>query len=281
MGESGASEAGSGARGVRAMIGLLDRRTLQDIGLVVVADAIVGLSFGAIAVGGGMPVWVPIAMSLLVFAGGSQFAALGILLAGGDPAAAVAAGLVLNARLLAFGFAAADALGPGWWRRLLGAQIITDESTAFTLSSDDPERRRALFWVSGVALFIAWNVAVALGALLGTVVGDTDALGLDAAFPAVLIALVVPALKDAALRIAAAVGAALAVGATPFLPAGVPVLLSLLALLVVLRSRWRRRGGDGSSGPGGPGVRPGSSAAGGGLDDLGDAHPFGPAGGLR
>src|SRR5438067_8144718 len=88
----------------------LDRASLRDIALVCLADAIVGASFGAIAVSGGLKLWVPIVMSLLVFAGGAQFAAVGVVLAGGSPVAAVAAGLILNARHLPFGFAVADVL---------------------------------------------------------------------------------------------------------------------------------------------------------------------------
>ena len=85
----------------------------RDVALVCLADGLVGLSFGATAVAGGLPWWVPVAMSLLVFAGGSQIAAVGVVLAGGSPFAAVAAGAVLNARLFPYGLAVADVVGPG------------------------------------------------------------------------------------------------------------------------------------------------------------------------
>src|SRR6516162_11122847 len=86
---------------------------LRDVALVCLADGIVGVSFGAIAVAGGLPWWVPVVMSLLVFAGGSQFAAIGVVLAGGSPLAAVAAGAVLNTRLFPYGLAVADVTSPG------------------------------------------------------------------------------------------------------------------------------------------------------------------------
>ncbi|WP_203985026.1 AzlC family ABC transporter permease [Sphaerisporangium rufum] len=229
----------------------LDRATLRDIGLVCVADALVGAAFGAIAVSGGLPLWVPMAMSLLVFAGGAQFAAVAVTLAGGGAVAAVTAALVLNARLLPFGFAVADVLGRGRAARLAGAHVITDESVAFVLRQPDQRRRRAAFWVSGVGLFAVWNLAVALGALAGQGIGDTDALGLDAAFPAVLLALVVPALKDRRTRTAALSGAAVAVAATPFLPAGLPVLLALAGLPFAARRR-PATGADGSTHSDGP-----------------------------
>ncbi|MEE1787580.1 AzlC family ABC transporter permease [Streptomyces sp. SP17BM10] len=216
---------------MRSLLRTLESATLRDIALVCLADALVGASFGAISVSGGLPLWVPIAMSLLVFAGGSQFAAIGVVLSGGGALAAVVTGLVLNARLLPFGFTVADVLEGPWWRRLFGAQLITDESAAFVLQQSDGRRRRAAFWLCGIALFVVWNVSVVLGAAAGGLIGDTDALGLDAAFPAVLLALVLPSLGDRRTRTAAVVGAVVAVAATPYLPAGLPVLLSLVGLL--------------------------------------------------
>ncbi|GAA2735508.1 hypothetical protein GCM10010439_60480 [Actinocorallia aurantiaca] len=210
------------------------RATLRDIALVCVADALVGASFGALAVSGGLPLWVPVAMSLLVFAGGAQFAAIGVALAGGAPLAAVTTGLILNARHLPFGLAVADVLSGPRWARLLGSHLMTDETIAFTLRHEDPARRRATYWLCGTALFVVWNASVALGALAAHAIGDVNALGLDAAFPAVLLALLLPALADRPTRRTALLGALIAVAATPFLPPGAPVLLSLLALVPFL-----------------------------------------------
>ncbi len=222
---------------MRSIWRTLDRATLRAIALVCLADAIVGASFGAITVSGGLHLWVPITMSLLVFAGGAQFAAAGVMLAGGSAVAAVAAGLILNARLLPYSFAVADAVHGSWLTRLAGAQVITDESVAFTLRQNSPQRRRAAFWACGVGLFAWWNVAVVLGAVAGTALRNTSALGLDAAFPTVLLALVLPALADRGTRYAALAGAVIAVAATPFLPAGLPVLLALAGLLLARRPR--------------------------------------------
>jgi predicted branched-subunit amino acid permease len=130
---------------MRSLWRTLDRGVLRDVALVCLADAIVGASFGAITVSGGLPLWVPVTMSVLVFAGGAQFAAAGVVLAGGSPVAAVLAGLILNARLLPYGFTVADAAGGRWWTRLAGAQLITDESVAFTVRQHEPRRRRAIF----------------------------------------------------------------------------------------------------------------------------------------
>lgn len=215
---------------------------LRDIALVWLADAVVGVSFGAIAVGGGLPLWVPVLMSLLVYAGSAQFSAVGLLTAGGGPVAAAATGLLLNSRTAAFSLALAEDLGRSWTARLIGAHLITDETAAFVLAQSGRRQRKAAFWISGVGLFAAWNLSVLAGALAGSALGDTDRLGLDAAFPAVLLALVLPALRgDSAARRASAAGAVIAVAAAPLLPAGVPVLLALLGLLAARRGPRRPR----------------------------------------
>lgn len=201
------------------------------------ADGVVGVSFGAIAVAGGQPAWVPLAMSPAVFAGGAQFAALYIVLGGGGAIAAVVAGLVLNARMLPFGFAVADVLDLRWPARLAGSQLLTDEAVAFTLGQRDPVRRRAAFFACGLLLFVVWNLGTLLGVLAGRAVGNPDALGLDAASPMVLLALVLPALREPRARRAALLGVAVALAATPALPAGLPVLLALLGLVAVGRPR--------------------------------------------
>lgn len=227
---------------------------VRDVGLVCLADGIVGVSFGATSVGGHLAWWVPVAMSLLVFAGGSQIAAVGVVLGGGSPVAAVLAGAVLNTRLLPYGFAVADVVGPPnrsdaagaaarggaiaavrrWLVRMLGTQIITDESVAFALRQQSPERRRSAFWACGVALFVLWNLSVLLGVALGSVVRDTNAFGLDATFPAVMLALALPTLISRPTRLAAGTGAVIAVALTPVLPAGLPLLASLGGLA----TRW-------------------------------------------
>ncbi|MFJ6393705.1 AzlC family ABC transporter permease [Streptomyces sp. NPDC091972] len=211
---------------------------VRDSALVWLASGVVGVSFGAIAVTGGLPVWVPVVMSLLVYAGSAQFSAVGVLVAGGGPVAAAATGLFLNARTVAYGLAVADILGRGRLARLLGAHLVTDETVAFALAQPDPARRRAAFWISGLGLFAVWNLGVLAGALAGGALGDTGTWGLDAAFPAVLVALVLPVLRaDPAVRRSALLGAGLALAVTPAVPAGVPVLVALAGLVLHGRGR--------------------------------------------
>ncbi|GAA1556323.1 AzlC family ABC transporter permease [Kribbella sancticallisti] len=203
---------------------------LRDIALVCLADGVVGVSYGAISVGGGLPLWVPVVLSLIVFAGASQFLFVGIVAAGGSPIAATIAGLLVNSRHVAFGLAVSDVIGNGR-RRPVGSHLMTDENVAFALGQEDLRQKRAAYWVCGIGIFVCWNLGVLIGVLAGSVITDTDAFGLDAAFPAVLLALVLPSLRNKSTRTAALVGSVVALAVTPFLPAGLPVLLALVGLL--------------------------------------------------
>ncbi|NUO61564.1 MAG: branched-chain amino acid ABC transporter permease [Hamadaea sp.] len=207
----------------------LDRGLLRDALAIGTAAAMIGISFGAISVAQGMPKWLPTAMSLLIFAGGSQFLAVGML-AAGNPVAAILGGLLVNVRHLPFGLAIGGALGDRLPLKLLGAHVLIDENTAFALAQDEEHRRRQAYWLVGGILFVTWNLGVAAGVVVGGAVGDPATYGLDAAFPAGLLALILPAMRDRTTRTSAAIGAVVAVAATPLLPAGLPVLAALLGV---------------------------------------------------
>jgi 4-azaleucine resistance transporter AzlC len=224
----------------------LSRGTLRDIALACLAVWFIGLSYGAIAVASGFPLWVPAAQSVLVLAGASEFLFIGIVAAGGNPIAAALAGLLVNARHLPYGLALPDMTGPDMtgpgrrWRRLLGSHVMNDESVVFALAQEDLPRKRAAYWTCGLGVLLCWPAGAVLGALIGSVIKNTDAFGLDAMFPAVILALIVPALRDRVTARAAVAGAVIALAATPFLPAGLPELLALGALLTLRRRRAAR-----------------------------------------
>lgn len=211
---------------MRTLCRTLDRGLVRDASAIAAAAAMIGVSYGAISIAQGMPWWLPIAMSILVFAGGSQFIAVG-LLGAGNPVAAILGGLLINVRHLPFGLAVGGFVGR---HRFLAAHVLIDENTAFSLSQERLELRRQAYWIVGAFLFVAWNLGTIAGVALGSAVGDPSVFGLDAAFPAGLLALILPALRDRTTRIAAACGAVLAVASTPLLPAGLPVLVALLGV---------------------------------------------------
>ena len=232
---------------------------LRDIALTCLAVLFIGLSYGAIAVASGFPLWVPAAQSVLVLAGASEFLFIGIVAAGGNPIAAALAGLLVNARHLPYGLALPEVTGRGW-RRMVGTHVMNDESVVFALAQDDLPRKRAAYWACGLGVLICWPGGAVLGALIGSAVHDTSAYGLDAMFPAVILALIVPDLRNRVTLRAALAGAAVALAATAFLPAGLPVLLALVALFLLVRPRPSGAAAEGAStaaeGDGKSGERP-------------------------
>ncbi|MGX9273861.1 AzlC family ABC transporter permease [Pantoea ananatis] len=211
----------------------LDKGVIKAIFLVCIADGIVGLSYGSLAIADGFPFWVPLALSTLVLAGASEFLFIGIVAGGGSPLTAAAAGLLVNARHLPFGIAVKDLVGSGW-RGALGCHIMNDESVVFGISQPQLAQRRSAFWLCGIGIGLIWPFTVMLGAAIGQFIPNISVIGLDAVFPAILIALIFPALRKPRTRIPAATGAVLSLAVTPFVPAGMPVLFSLLGLLT-----WR------------------------------------------
>lgn len=216
------------------------RDVVRDALATSVGIGVVGASFGATAAAFGTPWWQPVAMSFFVFAGTGQFAFLGVLDAGGGLVSAVVTALVLNLRHFPYGLAVGDVYWGRWWSRLLGTHLLLDQSTAFALAAGDDRRRaKVAFWATGAAIFLTWNIGTVVGYLAGERVGDPDALGLDAAFPAALLALVIPRLREKDTLRAVALGAVIALATSPFLPAGVPVLLALVGLVAALPPRRR------------------------------------------
>jgi 4-azaleucine resistance transporter AzlC len=189
-------------------------------------SGLIAVSFGVLARTSGLSLVMTCAMSLLVFAGGAQFLAVATIAAGGTPLAAVLGGIVLNARHLPYGLAMAPLLRGPLWKRALSSQIVLDESTALALAQPTPELARLAFYACGCMLFVAWNLGTLAGALAGGAITDPAALGLDAAFPASLVALLAPMLRRREMRTAAIAGAAVALAVTPFMAPGLPVLLA-------------------------------------------------------
>lgn len=194
-----------------------------------------GLSYGVLAVAAGLSPLTATVSSLIVLAGGSQFAFVGVLAAGGNPLAGAVGGLLLNLRYLAFGFAIAPHLPSGTVRRrAVDSYLVVDESVALALAGPIDEAGRR-FRVVGWTVVAAWIAATAVGAYGGRLLGDPAALGLDAAFPAGFLALLAPWLRHRRGRVAAAVGVLLALALTPVTPPGVPILAAGLGALVALR----------------------------------------------
>jgi predicted branched-subunit amino acid permease len=177
----------------------------------------------------------PVVMSATSFAGSAQFAAVSVFGAGGGAVAAVAAAVLLNARYGPMGLAAAPAFRGGRSRRLAEAQLVVDEAWALSIHRGRFDRHILLG--AGGLLYLAWVVGTAGGVIAGSALGDPKDLGLDAAFPALFLALLAGQLGSREARAAAVAGAAISLALVPLTPPGVPIIAAAAGCLVGLRGR--------------------------------------------
>lgn len=204
-----------------------------------VAVGAFGISFGVLAREAGMGSLAPVVMSVTTFAGSAQFAAASVLGAGGGVVAACIAAILLNARYLPIGMSASTALRGRWPKRVAEAQLVVDESWA--LSNRGGGRfDRSLLLGAGMLLYASWVVGTTLGVLGGNLIGNPNKLGLDAAFPALFLALLAGQIRSRRAALAAVLGAAIALAATPFSKPGIPLIAACLACLAGWRGRTRR-----------------------------------------
>jgi 4-azaleucine resistance transporter AzlC len=192
-----------------------------------------GASFGLLAGEAGMSGAAALVMSATTFGGSAQFAAAGTLEAGGGALAAAVAASLLNARYLPMGVAAAGVFRGGPLRRLLEAQLLVDESWAIAGRSGRFER--GLLIGAGLLFYVLWIAGTAVGILFGDSLGDPESIGLDAAFPALFLALLWPYVQTEPGRTAAVLGALVAFVLIPVAPAGVPIVAAALVCLLGLR----------------------------------------------
>lgn len=195
----------------------------------------IGISFGVLA----EPVLgatASIVMSIVVFSGAAQFAALTVIGTGGGALAAIVAGMLLNARWLPMGLAIGPFLKGGRVRRSIESTAIVDASFVLASNGDGTFSRDRLIG-STLPQFVAWNLGTVIGVLGGSLLGDPEALGLDAVFPAFFAYLLFEELKDRIRVTTAAVGAGIALVLLPLTPAGVPVLAAACAALIGLRGK--------------------------------------------
>jgi predicted branched-subunit amino acid permease len=200
-----------------------------------VTAGVFGVPFGVLAVGAGLSVLQTCAMSALVLTGATQFAAVGVIAAGGSPIAAVASGLLLGLRNAAYGLALAPIFPKRLVPRILATQLVFDETTAVSLAH--PDRPYEAFFATGISAFVFWNLGTFAGAALGSSIGDPATFGLDAAFPASLLALTASRFRERRALVAALTGGAIALILTPLLPPGLPIILAGLAVLPHLRAK--------------------------------------------
>ncbi len=188
------------------------------------------MAFGVLASTSGLSVPQAGALSLLTFTGASQFALVSIVAGGGSVVAGLGSALLLAARNGVYGVTVGPLLPRRRSARLAASHLVIDETTAMATAQPDEHRAREAFFATGISLFLCWNLGTFLGATGGSQLADPSAFGLDAAFAAGFLALLLPHLRTAPGRAAALAGAAIAAGGLPVLPNGAAVLASALGV---------------------------------------------------
>jgi predicted branched-subunit amino acid permease len=218
----------------------LTRSTVRDSLSVALTVGTYGVAFGAAGVAAGFSVLQSCLFSLLTFTGASQFAAVGVVASGGAAVSAVAAAAMLGTRNTLYGIQMAPLLNVKGVRRVVAAQVTIDESTGVALSQA-PRGIAAMregFWITGLGVFVFWNVFTLLGALGAKALGNPASWGLDAAVPAAFLGLLWPRLTSDYLRVVAVASMVFAMLVTPWLPAGLPIIATVAVAVVF---GWRAR----------------------------------------
>ena len=200
---------------------------------IAIGPLLFGISFGLLAKGAGMGSAASIVFSATTFAGSAQFAAVSVLGAGGSVIAAIVAAAFLNARYMPMSFAAASVFRGSWWRRLLEAQLLVDESWA--LAGRGGRFRREVLIGVGLLLYVLWIGGTAIGTFAGDRLGKPSDYGLDAAFAALFLGLAAPTVRGRRAPVTAALGGVIVLVLLPFTPAGVPLVAASAACLLGLR----------------------------------------------
>ncbi|MFP7761876.1 AzlC family ABC transporter permease [Marisediminicola sp. LYQ85] len=217
------------------------------IGLsIAVATGLYGVSFGALSVASGLDLWQTVALSALLFSGGSQFAFIGVIAGGGSPIAATGAAALLGIRNAVYGMQLNMLVHPRGWRRFVAAHVTIDESLATSTGQTDPVEQRRGFWVAGLGVFALWNVFTIVGALAGEAIGDPKQWGLDGAAVAAFLALLWPRLQSRDAAAIAVVCSVVTVVAIPLVPPGIPILVAAVVAGIL---SWRARPGAGTPAP--------------------------------
>ena len=191
-----------------------------------------GAAFGAAGVTAGFSILQTCLLSILLFSGASQFAVVGIMGAGGAAISAIATATLLGFRNTLYGLQMAPILKVKGFKRVFAAQITIDESTAVaTLQDNDQDRKRG-FYLTGIGVYLFWNLFTFLGALGANAIGDPSVWGLDAAVPAAFLGLIWPRLKNKVQFLVSAIAIAWALLLTPVTPAGIPIITTVVLAII-------------------------------------------------
>ena len=205
----------------------------QSLGVSLTVGAY-GLAFGAASISAGFSVLQTCLLSLITVSGASQFARVGVVGAGGTALSAIATAALLGVRNMLYGLRMAPLVKAKGFKRVVAAQVTIDESTGVALSQEKLGEKAMLqgFWLTGIGVYIFWNLFTFAGAFGAQAIGDPAAWGLDAAVPAAFLGLLWPRLESKTDRIVAVSAIALSLALSPFVAAGIPIIATTLLALI-------------------------------------------------
>ena len=214
------------------------RDTFRDSLSVSLTVGAYGVAFGAASIAAHFSILQTCLFSLLTFTGASQFAAVGVVGAGGAALSAIAAATLLSTRNALYGMQMSPLLKVRGLKKIAAAHVTIDESTGVALAQTPrgTDAMRTGFWLTGLGVFIFWYIFTVLGALGAKALGNPASWGLDAAVPAAYLGLLWPRLQTNFLRVVAIASMIFALLVTPWLAAGMPIIMSVL---VATSFGWR------------------------------------------
>ncbi|NBU23127.1 MAG: branched-chain amino acid ABC transporter permease [Actinobacteria bacterium] len=202
---------------------------------VSLATGLYGISFGALSSAAGLDLTSTMLLSLLMFSGASQFALVGVFATGGTALAAIISAWLMGIRNSFYAIRLRSEIRPTGLRRFLAAQLTIDESNAVHAAQSTLAEAKKGFWLTGVGIYVCWNLATLFGAVAGSAIGSVEAWGLDAAAAAAFLGLLWPMLKGKLPLAIAAMG--IGVALTPIFGSGAAILLTALVAFIPQRSK--------------------------------------------
>ncbi len=200
-----------------------------------------GVTLQVVLIDAGVSTGRAFGASAVIYSATSQFAYLAVRDAGGSDWAAIAAGTIVATRFGILAMSLDPRLPRGWARRTAAALNTFDPNVAVGIQQTSSEAVEREFWRTTVAMLLGWFPGIVVGTFLGNVLGDVDRYGLDAVFPAALLAIIGNLLRTPEGMTAAVAGGLICLVLLPLAPAGVPIILSVAGVAVALRVARRRQ----------------------------------------
>lgn len=214
--------------------GLAKRLSNVDLAAMSITFFSLGITVQVLMIDAGSSSTRAAVASSVIFSATSQFAYLAVQDAGGSDWAAIAAGWVVATRFGILAVSLTPRLPEGFLRRAAGAAMSFDPNVAVAVQQRTPKEVEREFWRTSAAMFSGWFLGIAVGTLLGNILGDTQRFGLDAIFPAAMLAIIGNLLRQRDGLIAGVAGGLICLVLLSFVPAGLPIIFSVVGVAVAL-----------------------------------------------